>query len=74
MKGLNVETIPLLNMFSNVMKMLDVIECYGDPLPENVADIVLKAKVKYSNHSSIKVIERVQIGNTFSHFFNLQGD
>ena len=56
------------------MKMLDVIECYGDPLPENVTDIVLKAKVKYSNHSSIKVIERVQIGNTFFHFFNIQGD
>ena len=62
-------------MFSNVLKKLQVIEYSGgDLLSISVTNLVFKVKMKYSNHSVIKAIERVPTANIFYLFFNLQDD
>ena len=64
-------------MFSNVLKKLQVIEYSGGDLSisvTDVTDLVFKVKMKYSNHSVIKAIERVPTANIFYLFFNLQDD
>ena len=61
-------------MFSNVLKKLQVIEYSGGDLSISVTDLVFKVKMKYSNHSVIKAIERVPTANIFYLFFNLQDD
>ena len=56
-------------MFSYVLKKLQVIEYSGGVLSISVTDLVFKVKMKYSNHSVIKAIERVPTANIFYLFF-----